>query len=430
MARKGPARPKTRKLASLVTALKAGAVSMRRRLATAKRRALAAAAKPSAAIRSSKPSSAAPVRRVSVVKKPAKGPTFHQAARQRSVVKKPARGPTPRRVTAKRTPAAKRGRAPIPPQGVAPTQEASAGFHPPTPVPPTAAPVQPAHLHAHEPPFSIPAGYGDNRIVLMVKDPWWLFAYWEIQPSVERAAKMQLLPHEVAGLQTILRVYDVTGRHYPDEPAHRFSDVGLSGMATNWYLHTDAPDRAFIVEIGLLTTTGRFLLLARSNRVTAPRFGPSDAIDEAWLTTDEAYWRLFGATAVGIGASQSGSAHILAQPLFSRGWSSTNLYGLNKAAALRGFWCRVNTDLVIHGAAEPRSQVTVQGQPVALRKDGTFSLRVTLPRGTQTITIDVTSPDGKKTTLTPVVTMEWAGPIGSGDAVPGHAPAPKHPELL
>ncbi|MCM8781974.1 MAG: DUF4912 domain-containing protein, partial [Candidatus Omnitrophica bacterium] len=28
--------------------------------------------------------------------------------------------------------------------------------------------------------FRFPAGYGDNRIVIMVRDPWWVFAYWEI----------------------------------------------------------------------------------------------------------------------------------------------------------------------------------------------------------------------------------------------------------
>ena len=37
------------------------------------------------------------------------------------------------------------------------------------------------------PPTSIPElpdGYGDNRIVLMVRDPLWLFAYWEIRKGV------------------------------------------------------------------------------------------------------------------------------------------------------------------------------------------------------------------------------------------------------
>ena len=247
----------------------------------------------------------------------------------------------------------------------------------------------------------------------MVKDPWWLHAYWEIQPGTERAARSQLLPHEVAGLQSVLRVYDVTDADFPAHPAQRTFDIGLSGMATNWYIQTNAPGRSFIVDIGLLTHTGRFLLLARSNRVTTPRFGPSDVIDEAWMTTDEAYWKLFGASAgIGIGSSPTGWTSLVPQQLFSGSRASASLFGVSRQPVVRGFWCRVNTDLVIHGATEPKSSVTVQGQPVTLRKDGTFSLRVALPPGTQTITIDVVSADGRHTqTVTPVVTLAWAGEI-------------------
>ena len=193
-------------------------------------------------------------------------------------------------------------------------------------------------------------------------------------------------------------------------------------MATNWYIKTDAPGRSFLVEIGLLTNTGRFLLLARSNSVTPPRYGPSDIIDEEWVATDEDYWRLFGAASgLGSGSSQSGSGFNLS----SSAWSSTNLYGLNKASPVKGFWCRINADLVIHGIAEACSTVTIQGQPVTLRKDGTFSLRLALPEGTQAIAIEVVSADGKKTqTMTPVISMGPSGPIGSTDAA-GSLPAAK-----
>lgn len=126
----------------------------------------------------------------------------------------------------------------------------------------------------------IPTGYGDHRIVLMVRDPWWVYAYWEIDPTRERQIRSGVPPEEIGGMQSILRVYDVTGRRFPDESAHTFFDITLSGLANNWYIQVDAPGHEFIVDIGLLTTTGQFLLLARSNRVTTPRIGPSDQLDE------------------------------------------------------------------------------------------------------------------------------------------------------
>lgn len=261
--------------------------------------------------------------------------------------------------------------------------------------------------------FSIPAGYGEDQIVLLVKDPWWLHAYWEVRPGTERAVRHQLLPQEIAGLQSVLRVYDVTGLDFPSQSAHRSFDIGLSGLASNWYIQTNAPGREFIVELGLLTASGRFLLLVRSNRVMAPRFGPSDLIDENWMTTDEHYWQLFGAAAgIGLGSSPSAWAKLAPQQLFSPGWTSGSLWAPNRPAAIKGFWCRVNTDVIIHGATEPQSTVIVQGQSVTVRKDGSFSLRLALPEGTQAVTVDVTSPDGRSVrTVTPVITLAWAGAL-------------------
>ena len=352
--------------------------------------------------------------------RPSRAPGAAKAAappppvKRTSVVRKPSRNPTVGRRTA---PAGKRpgrklgrraGDMPASPRVISSgpatstwarqefaTRAAAPGW---TPQPPPAA-------SAGEAPYAIPSGYGDDRIVLMVKDPWWLYAYWEIQPATERAARNQLLPQDVAGLRSVLRVCDVTGIDFPEQPAHRSFDIALSGLAINWFIHTDAPGREFLVEIGLLTQAGRFLLLARSNRVTAPRFGPSDLIDPEWMTTDETFWKLAGLSTVGPGASPAP---------WSGNWSSMSVVGAVRPSILRGFWCRINADLVIHGATEPRSTVLIQGQPVAVRKDGSFSVRLALPTGTQTIAIDVTSLDGRRTkTVTPVVTLAWSGALGA-----------------
>jgi hypothetical protein len=166
----------------------------------------------------------------------------------------------------------------------------------------------------------------------MVKDPWWLYAYWEVDPSRERQTRSQVPPEEIGGMQSILRVYNVTDRRFPEEPANSSFDIALSGLANSWYIHVDAPGHEFIVDIGLLTTTRRFLLLARSNRVATPRFSPSEVIDEEWMVADEVYWRLFGLTVgIGMGASAGAMAGALQEQLaralfsagmFSRGWLS------------------------------------------------------------------------------------------------------------
>ena len=60
----------------------------------------------------------------------------------------------------------------------------------------------------------------------------------------------------------------------------------------------------------------------------------------------------------------------------------------------RGFWFRVGTELIVYGATEPGAKVTVQGRPVSLRPDGTFSLRFALPDGFQVIPATAQSADG------------------------------------
>ncbi len=319
----------------------------------------------------------------------------------------------PRRTTTRRAPASR----PILERAVRPV---SAEPHrpprvesPPRPVS-VLAPVpggfQP-QSHLREETFTIPTAYGDHRIVLMVKDPWWLYAYWEIQPSHERQVRSQLAPEDMSGLSSVLRVYDVTGREFPTQAANARFDISLSGLATNWYIHVDAPDRSFVVELGLLTKHGRFLLLARSNRVTTPRYGPSDVVDEEWLTTDENYWKLFGVAAgIGMGSSPVGFKELLERKPFSAAMFSPGLFSPVKAKLPKGFWLWVDTELVIYGATDPKTQVTIQGQPVTLNPDGTFSTRMALPDGTQSIPVEATSSDQQDArTITTTVSRKTEG---------------------
>ena len=249
-----------------------------------------------------------------------------------------------------------------------------------------------------------------DRLVLLVKDPWWLFAYWEIRPATERAARGQLLPHEVAGLQTILRVYDVTEAGAALSPTTVLSDIPLSAMANNWYIPVHAPERSILVDIGLLAQGGRFLRLARSNSVTTPRSTPSPVIDPDWATTEEAFLALASLAQARAGSSPLGKGWSALQPI-PFGVASPSSWGSGRQSAVRGFWCRVDTDLVLYGATEPRATVQVQGQPIPVRKDGTFSVRLALPEGTQTVAVDVRSPDGRHSrTITPVVCRTSAGP--------------------
>jgi hypothetical protein len=48
---------------------------------------------------------------------------------------------------------------------------------------------------------------------------------------------------------------------------------------------------------------------------------------------------------------------------------------------VKAFWFNVNAELIIYGATQPDARVTIGGQPVELRPDGTFTCRLALPDG-------------------------------------------------
>ena len=61
----------------------------------------------------------------------------------------------------------------------------------------------------------------------------------------------------------------------------------------------------------------------------------------------------------------------------------------------RSFWFNINAELIIYGATEPDASVTVDGEPIRLRPDGTFSCRFALPDGLYGLVVAATSADGE-----------------------------------
>ncbi len=82
-----------------------------------------------------------------------------------------------------------------------------------------------------------------------------------------------------------------------------------------------------------------------------------------------------------------------------------SLFSMAAPRKERGFWLSVDTELIVYGATEPGASVTIQGKPLNLRPDGTFSIRFALPDGEQVIPVKAQSPDGiEERAVTPKVT--------------------------
>jgi hypothetical protein len=259
--------------------------------------------------------------------------------------------------------------------------------------------------------FRFPPGYGDNKIVALVRDPWWIYVYWEIRREKEDEIQRKISSDGDEAVKSILRVYDVTDVNFNGRNAHSHFDIDLKGLASSWYVNVGSPDRAWLVDIGIVTRKGNFYLLARSNTVRTPRHGMSERFDAEWMIPEDDYWKMFGLSGgFGIGKGSLEVREMFKKRLEEQVTSaqiSSSASFYRKPEAKKKFWLVVNTELIVYGATEPDAKVTVQGKEISLRPDGTFSLRFALPDGKQVIPVEATSSDKTdKRKITPIVTRK------------------------
>jgi hypothetical protein len=247
-------------------------------------------------------------------------------------------------------------------------------------------------------PRDLPAGYGKDRIVVMVRDPYWLHAYWELtRGAIQRSEAA--LGQEWHTARPILRLLDVSSQDTTSTSESILRDIDIHGGCNNWYIDVSNPPRSFRVDIGYLARSGRFYVLARSNVVCTPRAGVSDIIDENWADIDPrkadriyAMSGGFDPTASSLELKQLFEER-LRRPLGSPAVTSFGSGGIF-GGKMRKFWFQLDAELIVYGATEPNARVTLQGEPVKLRPDGTFTMRFSLPDSRQIIPAVATSPDG------------------------------------
>lgn len=237
-------------------------------------------------------------------------------------------------------------------------------------------------------PDDLPKRERKDRIIALVRDPYWLHVYWELtQQSIQRT--QAALGPEWYSAKPNLRLLDVTSEDTTNCSELVARDVPIHGGVNNWYLEVPHPPRSFRVDIGYLTQRGRFFTLARSNIVRTPRPGISHQIDGNWQSVQDECERIYAMS--GGFDPNAGTAELrqLFEEQLRRPMSSGTLgeYGAGalEDAGRAGFHFELDAELIVYGRTDPAAFVTVQNAPVQLRPDGTFTLRFSLPEGRQII---------------------------------------------
>lgn len=149
---------------------------------------------------------------------------------------------------------------------------------------------------------NLPFSYGETKLVLMVRDPYWAYSYWDFSGETWNEIQRKLAGD--TSLKPMLRVHDLD--------AKRFYDLLISLETKNWYLHLGVPDHRYVAELGIGNGRDRFHLIARSNEVRTPRDSPSEQVDPEWNDRDlDEIYRLSGGGKPGV--SSSGSSFVSRQ---------------------------------------------------------------------------------------------------------------------
>ncbi|MFM7042050.1 MAG: DUF4912 domain-containing protein [Planctomycetaceae bacterium] len=236
-----------------------------------------------------------------------------------------------------------------------------------------------------------------DRMVLMVRGPYWMHAFWEITPrSISRA--QAALGQEWHSARPVLRVLRIETASQASPAARVIREIEVHGGVKNWFIDVREPMRCK-VEIGYLTSSGRFHGLARSNAVTTPPASQSDTLDVHWGEILGDCDRIYAMS--GGFSPENNSTELqelfeerLRRPMVTSPRSTGPDDGDNEPTFRTDFQLDVDAEMVVYGVTQPDARVTLQGEPVRVQSDGTFRVRVDMPNKRQVLPIIATAPDG------------------------------------
>jgi hypothetical protein len=301
-------------------------------------------------------------------------------------------------------------------------------------------PPPPSQVFHEEHLGELPDSYGTGRLFLTARDPHWLYAYWDL--SWQQMADSR---GQASDGRLLLRVYE---KNHGDP----VQVLTLGHDSRNWYIPVNKAATTYRAELGYWRHDGQFHVISHSREATTPpdavspdttarfvtipidipfrelfeiirghmRAGEAlaDALHRLQLAgfrfpfklgLELGPWTAEQATELEriLGGDlfrriQMGSFEIsewlrrrMQEELSSGMFSAFSPSGSSwSAVPQKGFWFAVNAELIIYGATDPDAKVTVDGKPIKLRNDGTFSFHYSFPDGQYKLPVVAVSKAG------------------------------------
>ncbi len=244
-----------------------------------------------------------------------------------------------------------------------------------------------------------------SRLVLMVRDPYWIQAYWEVNAKTLERAKVAMgqFWHTAT---PVLRLYRLESDGSTNPRRRHLRDIRIHGGVNNWYIDVSDPPSTFQLELGFISREKNFYPIASSNNVTTPLQQIRDDInrlDGNWKGVADDLGRVFKLS----GGLESHNQDLkelfeeklrqpMSAPLLSR-FRASQLGGGSSEKPRRHFEFQIDADVVIHGKTDPSVQISIRSEPIPVDAEGNFTARFSLPEKRHVFPIDAESSDGVET---------------------------------
>ena len=233
-----------------------------------------------------------------------------------------------------------------------------------------------------------------DRIVLVVRDAYWLQAYWDITRMSVVRIRAAMGNHWFAA-RPVLRLLEVQGDGTsPVENVVR--EIPVHGGVKNWYIDISEPGKSYRIAIGYLASDeDRFHCIATSNLVTMPEPG-NGTLDNNWTDISADYERYFAQSGGYDSNNDSRDLQNVFEEKMRRPMNPPDFVRLGSGLGDKkmDFPFEVDAQMVVYGATDPNANVTFGGEPVRLEDDGTFCVRMGLPDRRLVLPVVACSRDG------------------------------------
>jgi len=132
---------------------------------------------------------------------------------------------------------------------------------------------------------SLPDRYGIDRLVLMPRDPYRAFAYWEVTDAaiIEAASAAGLA--ESADCPLVLEILALHGK----KKSRPILEMEVDSPLGCCYLQTGGPDSTLVARLGLKRTDGKLHVILESNSITLPRNTYAEEEAPHWRPLETVY---------------------------------------------------------------------------------------------------------------------------------------------